>query len=67
LPGIFTTAELEECAEALRDPAQRGRTVTEIALSHGFNNPSHFSRVFRARYKTTPREYRAERVITMTC
>lgn len=50
---------LEECAEALTDPTQRGRTVTEIALSHGFNNPSHFSRVFRARYKTTPREYRA--------
>lgn len=50
---------LEECAEALTDPAPRGRTVTEIALSHGFNNPSHFSRVFRARYNTTPREYRA--------
>ncbi len=53
---------LEECAEDLADPAQRGRSVTEIALSHAFNNPSHFSRIFRARYNTTPREYRAARL-----
>ena len=50
---------LEECAETLADPSERGRTVTELALSYGFNNSSHFSRVFRARYKTTPRDYRA--------
>jgi AraC-like DNA-binding protein len=50
---------LEECAQALTDPAQHGRTVTEIALSRGFSNLSHFSRVFRARYGTSPREYRA--------
>jgi AraC-like DNA-binding protein len=49
---------LEKCAEDLTDPAQRGRTVTEIALNHGFNNASHFSRIFRARYKTSAREYR---------
>jgi len=49
---------LEECARALKDPAQRGRTVTEIAFQHGFNDASHFSRAFRERYDETPREYR---------
>jgi len=50
---------LEECARTLADSSQRGRTVAEIALSHGFNNPSHFGRVFRSRYQATPREYRS--------
>ena len=59
LARYVQSRRLEQCAEALTDPAQRSRTVTEIALNQGFNNPSHFSRVFRARYMTTPREYRA--------
>ena len=49
---------LEECARALADPAQRGRTVTEIAFLHGFNNASHFGRVFRERCAATPSEFR---------
>jgi len=55
------TRRLERCADALADPAQRSRSVIEIALSHGFNNHSHFSRVFRARYKATPCDYRRAR------
>lgn len=49
---------LEECARALSDLGQRSRTVTEIAFLHGFNNASHFGRVFRERYHSTPSEYR---------
>jgi AraC-like DNA-binding protein len=49
---------LEECSRALKTPAQRGRTVTSIAFDYGFNSPTHFGRVFRARFGTTPREYR---------
>lgn len=49
---------LEECSRALVLPAQRGRTVTSIAFDYGFNSPTHFGRVFRARYGVTPREYR---------
>jgi AraC-like DNA-binding protein len=49
---------LEECSRALTQPAQRGRTVTSIAFDYGFNSPTHFGRVFRARYGVTPREYR---------
>ncbi len=49
---------LEECARAMTDPAQLGRTVTEIAFLHGFNNASHFGRVFRERFGATPSEFR---------
>lgn len=52
---------LEVCARALVSDAQRGRTVTAIAFDYGFNSPTHFGRVFRAKYGTTPREYRAEK------
>jgi AraC-like DNA-binding protein len=51
---------LEECGRAIADPAQRGRTVTEIAFLHGFNNASHFGRVFRAHFGATPSEYRRQ-------
>ena len=49
---------LEECARTMTDPAQQGRTVTEIAFLHGFNNASHFGRVFRERFGATPSEFR---------
>jgi AraC-like DNA-binding protein len=49
---------LEECARAMRDVSQRSRTVTEIAFLYGFNNASHFGRVFRERYHATPSDYR---------
>jgi AraC-like DNA-binding protein len=49
---------LEECSRALTIPSQRTRTVTSIAFDFGFNSPTHFGRVFRARYGITPRDYR---------
>ena len=51
---------LEACSDALVSSAQRGRTVTAIALDHGFNSPTHFGRVFRARFDRTPREFRRD-------
>ena len=52
---------LEACSRALQSGAQRGRTVTAIAFDYGFNSPTHFGRVFRAKYNVTPREYRREK------
>jgi AraC-like DNA-binding protein len=49
---------LEECARALTAESCRGRTLTEIAFQFGFNNQTHFGRVFRARYGSAPSEYR---------
>ena len=53
---------LEACSRALLSPSQRGRTVTAIAFDYGFNSPTHFGRVFRAKFGATPREYRREKV-----
>ena len=53
---------LERCAERLRDPAFARVGVSVIALEHGFNDLSHFSRAFRARYGVAPRQFRAERI-----
>src|SRR5216683_2210640 len=41
--------------------AHRIRTVTAIAFDYGFNSPTHFGRVFRAKFNVTPREYRREK------
>jgi AraC-like DNA-binding protein len=51
---------LEVCARALVSEAHRGRTVTAIAFNYGFNSPTHFGRVFRAKFGLTPREYRRQ-------
>jgi AraC-like DNA-binding protein len=45
---------LEECHRRLSDCMQSGRSVTDIALEHGFNSLPHFSRVFRSHFGTTP-------------
>jgi AraC-like DNA-binding protein len=49
---------LELCAQALSSPTQRHLSVTAIAFDHGFNSQTHFSRVFRAKFGATPRDYR---------
>lgn len=55
---------LEACARALVSETQRGRTVTAIAFDYGFNSPTHFGRVFRAKFGMTPREYRRQHTPT---
>lgn len=49
---------LEECGKQLADALWRRRTITEIAFGWGFNNATHFARVFRNHYGTSPRNYR---------
>ncbi len=53
---------LEACARALLCESQSERTVTTIAFDHGFNSPTHFGRVFRAKFGLTPREYRQQKI-----
>ncbi len=36
-------------------------TVGSVALSVGFKDPSHFSRAFKARYGSSPADYRKGR------
>lgn len=47
---------LERCRESLLDPAHAGRAVYDVALRWGFNDPSHFSRVFKKQFGMSPRE-----------
>ncbi|MDY0872017.1 helix-turn-helix transcriptional regulator [Dongia rigui] len=42
----------------LVDPAQATRNVADLAFAAGFNDLSHFNRVFRRRFGATPREIR---------
>ena len=52
---------LQRCREALVDPAQARRTVSDIAYSHGFSDLSHFARRFKAEFGCSPSECRAFR------
>ena len=49
---------LDACGAALRDENQRGVNISDIAYRWGFNDLSHFNKVFRARFDQTPREWR---------
>jgi AraC-like DNA-binding protein len=54
----FWMRRLQRCREALTDPNGLGRNISEIAFEWGFNDASHFSRVFRRAYGMSPRDYR---------
>jgi len=49
---------LKRCAKWLAQPAWQHRSITEIAMSWGFSNAAHFSRVFRSHFGVSAREYR---------
>lgn len=53
---------LERCRQALADPANRNQRVIDIAMRCGFNNESHFSRVFRDQFGVSPSEARHGRL-----
>jgi AraC-like DNA-binding protein len=50
---------LIRCAEALRDPSQAHRSITDVCFSYGFSSSSHFSRLFKDRFGVPPIHYRA--------
>lgn len=69
LQSIFEGAEplsryiwrtrLERCRIALEDAGNAGLSITDIAFSLGFSNASHFSRVFKDRFGSSPKDHRA--------
>jgi len=59
LAAFILEQRLQRCREALRDPAQGRRTITDIALSWGFGDSARFSRAFRQRFGHAPSELRA--------
>ncbi|ESS73004.1 transcriptional activator NphR [Methyloglobulus morosus KoM1] len=51
---------LEHCRQDMLDPAHTGHRISDIAFRWGFNDLSHFSRVFKQHYGCSPTEYRQE-------
>lgn len=59
LAGSIQRQRLAACVRELQQDPQGQRPITEIALSCGFSNLSHFSRVFRDHTGMSPSEFRA--------
>jgi AraC family transcriptional regulator len=60
-PHVYVLLQrIERAKERLRDPKY---TIIDAGLDSGFENPSHFARVFRRLVGTTPSRFRAEHTI----
>lgn len=51
---------LQRCHRELSNPVMRSRTITDIAFSWGFNNPTHFSRRFKQEFGVSPNDFRKQ-------
>jgi AraC-like DNA-binding protein len=49
---------LEKCRADLIDPCHRYQSITDIVFGWGFNNSSHFCRLFKEHYGLSARDYR---------
>jgi AraC-like DNA-binding protein len=56
--GYVRVRRLERCRADLVDPALANLLVGTVAARWGFDDPAHFSRLFRAAYDCSPRDYR---------
>jgi len=56
--GWIRQRRLEHCGHDLRDPLHASRPVGAIAARWGYPDAAHFSRLFKATFGTTPRDYR---------
>lgn len=59
LSEFILEQRLNRCRETLADATQAARSVTDIALSWGFNDPAQFSKAFKRRFGVSPRDWRA--------
>lgn len=49
---------LETVAKCLQDSRYQNLKINEVAFRWGFNNPSHFSKVFRDHFELTPKQFK---------
>lgn len=56
--GYILRRRLEACRASFADRGQAHRSITDIALSSGFSNMAHFSRVFRSHLGLAPSDFR---------
>jgi len=57
--GWIRQRRLEHCGHDLRDPRCAARPVAAVGARWGYPDPAHFSRLFKASYGMSPRDYRA--------
>jgi AraC-like DNA-binding protein len=55
---LIQTRRLARCRQALEDPLQGHRTISEIAYGWGFSDMTHFGRRFKAAFGSSPSDYR---------
>jgi AraC-like DNA-binding protein len=58
IAGYIQRQRLEACVRDLQQTGPLPRPITDIAVSWGFGNLSHFSRLFREHTGSSPREFR---------
>jgi len=61
LERFIIASRLERCHRLLADPAHDRMSIGEVAFAWGFNDFSHFSRAFRARFGCSPKDVRTAR------
>ncbi len=61
LKEYIAAQRLDAVLHSLTNPARKPESITQIAMSHGFVNMSHFSRFFRTKVGVSPSEYRSSR------
>ena len=59
--GYVLARRIDACRAAFETERIAGKSVTDIAVAHGFSSMAHFSRVFRSRVGLSPSEFRRER------
>jgi AraC-like DNA-binding protein len=57
--GYLNELRLQEAARLLKETDKQ---ITEIAMSVGYNNISHFSRIFKEKFNTSPKDFREKQV-----
>jgi AraC-like DNA-binding protein len=58
LQRLIWRLRVERCREALADPEQIGRSISDIAFDWGFNSSAHFCRAFKAQIGASPTRFR---------
>lgn len=58
LAAYIQRMRLEACVRDLQSKGPHGKAITDVAMSWGFANLSHFSRVFRDHTGSSPSEFR---------
>jgi len=58
LERLIWDRRLERSREDLLSPDRRGASISEIAFACGFNSSAHFSRAFKGKFGTAPRDLR---------